>query len=375
MNKVDITRSKRILLIAPYLVKRVGGMGTWSINVLDYINKTRIVDLKFQNTALNVDGYVQRNIFLRIFYGIIHSFRIILQTIKNLFFYKPSTVHYTSSASFALFKDYLIAYMVTKVFKTHFVMHWHFGRIPILETKNNWEWHWLLRVSKLCSYSIVIDRKSLLTMQAFISNVVFIPNPISQSLECEAKKMIDIKRNPIGGEVVFVGQVIKTKGVCELVEACSKLESLKKLIIIGPCGERLKKHLISLSQVKDHGRWIIFKGEIVREKVFDEIKRASCLCLPSYTEGFPNVVMEAMALRVPVVATDVGAIDDMLDVTSKIPAGICVPVKDVETLRKALAKVLDNVSWAEQLGRNGNQRVLNCYTIERIVKQYDNLWK
>ena len=183
------------------------------------------------------------------------------------------------------------------------------------------------------------------------------------------------RMRPVRGRVVFVGHVVKTKGVCELVEACSRLRSLKELVIVGPCGEEMKKHLCSMAQERDNGEWLFFKGEIPREKVFDELKQAVCLCLPSYTEGFPYVVMEAMALRVPVVATNVGAIDDMLDVQSKQPAGICVPVKDVVALENALARVLEDTSWAEQLGETGNQRVLCDYTLESVVKQYNDWWE
>ena len=369
------TRKKRLLLVAPYSSKKVGGIGTWSINVLNYIRKEKLVEVCFQNTALNVEGVVQQNIVLRLPWGVVNSLRIILVTIKNLFVYKPSTVHYTSSASFALFKDYIIAYVSTKIFKVNFVIHWHFGRIPALRDENNWEWKWLLRVAKLCSNSIVIDKKSLVALQKFVPNVVFIPNPISSSLENEAKMTSNHRMRPVRGRVVFVGHVVKTKGVCELVEACSRLRSLKELVIVGPCGEEMKKHLCSMAQERDNGEWLFFKGEIPREKVFDELKQAVCLCLPSYTEGFPYVVMEAMALRVPVVATNVGAIDDMLDVQSKQPAGICVPVKDVVALENALARVLEDTSWAEQLGETGNQRVLCDYTLESVVKQYNDWWK
>ena len=374
MNTKNTLR-KRILLIAPYSSKKVGGIGTWSINVLSHIKRTGIVDVRFQNTAFNVEGFVQHNIFLRIPWGFINMLRIFLIAVKNLFAYKPSTVHYTSSASFALFKDYIIAFVATKIFKTHFVIHWHFGRIPILRDKKYWEWRWLLRVSKLCSSSIVIDKKSLMVMRPLMDNVIFVPNPISLSLENEARKMTKGKRQYAQGEVVFVGHVVKTKGICELVKACTRLDALKKLTIVGPCGEEMKRQLISLAQMKGDGLWMDLKGEVIREQALEIIKQASCLCLPSYTEGFPNVVMEAMALGVPVVATNVGAIDDMLDVAFKEPAGICVPVRDVEALEEALASVLDNVSLAEQLGRNGNRRVLSCYVLDQVVKQYNNVWR
>ena len=57
--------------------------------------------------------------------------------------------------------------------------------------------------------------------------------------------------------------------------------------------------------------------------------------LPSYTEGFPNVIIEAMAMGKPIIATSVGAIPEMLDEG----CGVVVPPKDADSLQKALQKV------------------------------------
>jgi glycosyltransferase involved in cell wall biosynthesis len=76
-------------------------------------------------------------------------------------------------------------------------------------------------------------------------------------------------------------------------------------------------------------------------------RRASCLCLPSYGEAAPWVVLEAMACGVPVIASRVGAISEFL---RNGAAGILVDPGDVAALRQALTSLIEDRAYAEGLG-------------------------
>ena len=91
--------------------------------------------------------------------------------------------------------------------------------------------------------------------------------------------------------------------------------------------------------------------------------------LPSYTEGFPNSVLEAMALGKIVIATEVGAIPQMLS----SGCGIVVKSKNVTELRSALIKVMtENV---DEFGVNARRKVEEEYDISKVVEQYIKLWR
>jgi glycosyltransferase involved in cell wall biosynthesis len=93
--------------------------------------------------------------------------------------------------------------------------------------------------------------------------------------------------------------------------------------------------------------------------------------LPSFTEGMPNVVLEAMAAGVPVVATAVGGTPELVvdDVT-----GYLVPPGDADALARRMADVLASAETARAMGQQGRERVQTCYTFTEQSRKYQELF-
>ena len=102
-------------------------------------------------------------------------------------------------------------------------------------------------------------------------------------------------------------------------------------------------------------------------------RMAACdlLVLPSYTEGFPNVVLEAMALGKAIVATDVGAIPEMLEAK----CGLLVKPKDVQGLTTVLRSLLNDGNLRTELGNRARERALANYSIDVVFPRYMSLWR
>jgi glycosyltransferase involved in cell wall biosynthesis len=364
----------KVLLVSPYSKKKVGGIGTWTKIILDHQAKYSHFDLFFLNTAFCFKSNIVNNEVLRVITGVIDSILILILLFVKIIQHRPKTIHYTSSASYALIKD-LVAIYIAKIFKIKFIIHWHFGRIPELFEKKNMEWKILKTVARAANASIVVDNNSLVCFSRNqILNGVFIPNPISEFLHEKAKSVnFNIKILDIG-ILVFVGHIIPAKGVFELVEACCKLEDVKQLILIGPVCDDVKNDLISIASKRNNGNWLQWKGEIPREDVLQYLNSANALCLPSYTEGFPYVVLEAMAVGCPVIATKVGAIEEIVASKDFGDAGVCIEPKNVNQLVEALVEIISNSEKTRDYGKNGNQRVLSKYSVDKIFHQYENLW-
>lgn len=364
----------KVLLVSPYSRKKIGGIGTWTKNILDYNTKYGKFDIAFLNTAFGFKPNLEQKSWHRLFYGIVDSILVIFLLFIKIIQKKPNTIHYTSSSSFALFKDYIAIY-VAKLFKIKFVIHWRFGRIPALSEKNNWEWKMLKKVIKAANVSIVIDKASLFCLKnKGFDNVVFIPNPISESLKERAESINFENKEITIGSFVFVGHIVPSKGVYELVKACSEVKGVKQLILIGPVNETVKNDLRLIASNRNNGDWLLWKGEIPREEVFNYLVSANALCLPSYTEGFPNVVLEAMSLGCPVIATKVGAIENMMECGGNERAGICIEPKSTNQIIHAIEYCISNYMEIRMLGKNGNAQVLLEYTLEKIFGQYEEIW-
>ncbi len=365
---------KNILLISPYNSRKVGGIGTWSKSILEYFSSGTEFKIVFQNTTNPIRNNLPRTKIFRILVGIEDTIVVLIKLFFNLCFRDIDVVHYTSSASMALSKDRIIIFVAKQLFHKKFIIHWHFGRIPELAVVRNSEYRKILKIIKKVDASIVLDNKSLYALQAeSCQNIYCIPNPITDSV-IQAAKNIDavaIQKDRERGVVLFVGHVIRNKGIYELVTACAQCDLVKRLIVVGPYKQEDKSNLMLLAKIKGDSTWLDFRGELKREDVYDYYKKAAIFCLPSYTEGFPYVILESMAFACPIVSTDVGAIPEMLSEQS----GVVINPKDIHGLTFAIENLLHDKSQADSYGINAYKRVMSCYSVESIMTQFANLWR
>lgn len=362
----------KILLVSPY-PPPIGGIASWTVNILSHIESVNINNFYHINSAIKHRNITDHSKLKRITGGILDTLNILFAFIFICIKHKPNTVHYTSSASISLLKDILFA-LVCRILNIRYIIHFRFGRIPILSLQKSIEWYFLCTVIKVSNKCIVIDEISYNSLKPIFNNKIHcIPNPCSEDLKQIAlRNLSDNKEN----KIIFVGHVVKQKGIYELVKALSLLELTTTLEIIGPYEINIKDELESILKIqsKSDNKKINFRGSLDKDLVLHEMKKAKLLVLPSYTEGFPNVVLEAMACGCPVLATNVGAIPQMLDINTSHPCGICIPPKEELLLATKLEELLKNDTILINMGFNGKRKVLSSYTMDSIFPQYQNLW-
>jgi glycosyltransferase involved in cell wall biosynthesis len=169
-----------------------------------------------------------------------------------------------------------------------------------------------------------------------------------------------------------VGWGVPAKGLTELVTAWALLDTPSRLRIIGPISEPYAQDLTAIAD-KALGELEIV-GPVEHGEAMSQLAAADVCVLPSYTEGFPNVVLEAMALGKPVVATCVGAIPEML-LGSDDECGICIPPRDVNALHIALRQLATSKALRTALGTNGRRRVERNYSMGVVFRQYKDVWQ
>ncbi len=358
----------KVLLVSPYSAKKVGGIGTWSKSVVAAFAGSEDIEVLFQNTKSFLK-FNTKSPLSRMIKGCVGTITILIQLFLNCLCKKPDVIHYTSSASWALHKDKM-AIRIAYFFNIPFIMHWHFGRIPEIIRERGNEYVRLKRIMQLATTSIVIDKNSFKALELDgVNNCCYIPNALPDDvLDASQMTVENMKR---GGKVLFVGHVIKTKGVYELVKSCSNVPGVQELLIVGPCSKEIKNDLISLAKERDGGQWMHFLGEIPRDAVFDYYRKCSVFVLPSYTEGFPYVVLEAMAFGCPIIATEVGAIPQMITKET----GILIPSQNEERLTDAISYLINDAIKASELGANARREVVRKYGTSTVMKQYEQVWR
>lgn len=166
---------------------------------------------------------------------------------------------------------------------------------------------------------------------------------------------------PVAQRVVSVGRLSKEKGQLLLLDAMSHLarKDVNFELVLAGDGE-MRAELESLIVLhKLQGR-VRITGWISSDQVREEILAARALVLPSFAEGLPVVIMEAMALRRPVLATYVGGIPELVRTGED---GWLFPAGDVEALAAVLGKFLATpVEVLERMGEAGHKRVLEQHS-------------
>ncbi|WP_051328303.1 glycosyltransferase family 4 protein [Desulfatirhabdium butyrativorans] len=161
----------------------------------------------------------------------------------------------------------------------------------------------------------------------------------------EARNRLGLE--PEGPVVLTVGSQDEVKGTRYLIEAVAMLEEVPGLRLVlvgdGPLRGRLER----LGEALGISGRVRFAGKRDHAEIPLWMNAADVFCLPSLREGHPNVVMEALACGIPVVASDVGAVSEVL----RPEAGIVVPPADAAALARALRSALQR-NWGRDTIRN-----------------------
>jgi glycosyltransferase involved in cell wall biosynthesis len=177
-------------------------------------------------------------------------------------------------------------------------------------------------------------------------------------------------------DIVAVGRLVPKKGFDLLVQAIAQLTRDGRNIsaeIVGDGPER--EALAALCRELGVSDRVQFLGALPHEEALSRIERARVFCLPARIapdgdrDSMPVVIKEAMARAVPVVATDVVAIPEMVDSDT----GRLVPANDPGELATALAEVIDNPELQARLGAAGRERVLERFTLSGEVAKLRRL--
>jgi len=163
--------------------------------------------------------------------------------------------------------------------------------------------------------------------------------------------------------LIFVGSITKDKGIFELIAAFKKL-NLKNhdlhLFLVGDGPERLALVNIICSNNLDKKVHII--GNQPHKEISKFLKAADIFVLPSYSEGLPNVILEAMASSLPVIASRVGGIPEAMEDGR---SGILINKKDVDGLTDAMESLIENEALTKEMGINGKNIVGKKFTWQR----------
>ncbi len=173
--------------------------------------------------------------------------------------------------------------------------------------------------------------------------------------------------------ILFVGRLSAEKGIFELCQAFAAISKRYHDIDLLLVGEEIEKFKI-VAFFKEEGilHRVHFAGIVPYKEVSYYMRVSDIFALPTWAEGLPNVVMEAMFIGLPVVATHVDGIPEILE---NGVTGLSVPVKDVEKLTKEIIKMTEDTNLRESCVKNAKILINEKFNVKNNVVVLHDLLK
>jgi glycosyltransferase involved in cell wall biosynthesis len=368
----------RVLVAAPLPPPDHGGICNWSRIIRHALADSPRWSLHFVDTSVRYRKVTNQMFISRLTGGSIHGCQTLLALYRSIKRLRPQVIHITTSGGLSTSRN-IFELRIAKHFGVPSLIHYRMGRLPHIFAKRGVEWRWTLRAMQLADVVVTLDRRSEACVRECLPNkrVITLPNMVEvDDLDVVRANTDVLARKSESFHIAYFGQILPTKGIAELVEAAAPLAGRDlKFELVGPVGKAFHKKLLRLAASAGSTDWLHFHGSKPHDEVIRIMAGADLIVLPSYSEGFPNVVLEAMALGRPILATGVGAIPEMLDIGGVEECGVIVPPREVQPLTAALERLMADPSLRLEFGKKARQRVGRLYSVPVACCQLTDLWE
>ena len=170
---------------------------------------------------------------------------------------------------------------------------------------------------------------------------------------------------------VFVGRIVRDKGINEMVSAFVRFHKEfidTRLLLVGRYEDKLDPILPETKRLIDNSDYIVAVGEQKDVRPFYE--QSDVLVFPSYREGFPNVVIEAGAMELPSIVTDINGSREIIKHGKN---GLIIPPRDEQALFDAMKRMVNHPEETIKMAKNARPMVASRYEqgfVRRCLKEY-----
>lgn len=342
---------KKIIIISASLSVK-GGISSL---IKSFINATSLSEYKFYHVSSHVDG---SKLLKFVVAGLAFIKTFCLLTFKRIH------VVYIHSGDVPSPNRKYFFYKLAKLLKSKVIIHWHgasfMNQYPLLSH------FWKKRIKEILSGSDMViclsnSWKDEVLKISPIANTFVLPNAVKiPKLELENKYQPRATIN-----ITFLGHIGSRKGVWDLLHAVKKLveNEYPVNLLIGGNGEvdKLKQEVIGLGIEKN----IQYLGWISDEEKDLLLRKTDIFVLPSYGEGMPMSVLEAMSYAIPVITTRVGGIPELV---KDHETGFLINPGDKKSLVNKLENLINSREYRDRIGKQARSSIASNHNLEFYFK-------
>ncbi|MCX5737468.1 MAG: glycosyltransferase family 4 protein [Proteobacteria bacterium] len=359
------TARRRLLFVSP-LPPPTGGISNWMVAV-----QASALRERFEIHVVNSSPSAEHVVAVSKLRGrrIFDAVRILARVVVELVRFRPDVVHVNTSYFWAFLRDGLTI-RLARLAGARTVLHVRGGDFPDWAEGSGAAARSFIRATLRRTDMVVAlteHTQRWLEEEVGADRVRYLPNFVRLDAIGPPPDRSGRSGGPV--EVLFVGWCLEAKGVRELLAAARQLPEIR-FTLVGP------QEPIFTATIQDELRAL---GDRVRalpaqsrEEIFRLYREADVFVLPTWREGFPNVVIEAMAAGLPVVATPVGAIPEAIEDGR---SGLLVPVRDATALEHALRRLASDPALRQQIGACARARVEAVFSFDAVVARLEAIYQ
>ncbi|MGM0404981.1 MAG: glycosyltransferase family 4 protein [Thermoplasmatota archaeon] len=293
---------------------------------------------------------------------IVRNFTFLPAALKKINKIKPDLVLCVGAGQ--LLSTFLSGVFFSKLFGIPAVSEWRGS--DLLLKNSSWRRAAKKMILKNSTANIIRSedmRKKALDLEP-TSDTAILPSKGIDTKKFEPKSSYTTTSEKV--KVLYVGRLHELKGLDHLIKAFSYVKKVYdnvKLLIIG--GGDLKDELKELVHKERMDEDVNFIGEVEHSELIHHYQNSDIFVLPSLSEGLSNVIMEAMACGLPVIATDVGGNPELV---KHEKGGLIVRAKNVSGLQNSLVRLLNDAELREKMGKF-NRKYIQKFNQDSVLSK------
>ncbi|NVC63219.1 glycosyltransferase family 4 protein [Vibrio sp. 05-20-BW147] len=338
---------------------RVNGGMTTVVKSFEHEAKKNDINTFFLET------YSDKSKLLALFYFIYAVFK----SLYYFIFCKVDLVHIHSASKGSFYRKSIFC-LLSGIFKVPVLVHMHGGGFKeFYASVNRIALVYINFIFKRkVDYLVVLTeswKKWFDTKLVLKNPAVVLSNAVNVSVDSRKSRTNKVSK------FVFVGRVVEDKGISDLLYAFAKIKVSNNTIVefVGDGDLNKYKELAENLGFTDK---VLFSGWLSRSETIERICSSDALILPSYKEGLPMVILEAMACKTAVLATNVGGIPDVIyDGVN----GLLVNPGNIDLLAETIDRLVNQEGLHSTLVDNAYQDYLDKYSLDVVFIQLISIYK
>ncbi len=351
-----------IVMIGPFPIAKVRG-GITSV-IASYFKSSLIEDYEVQYIHTSSSG------------GYFQKIKAFLQALKKLYHFiktREVLVVHIHTASWRSFYRKMFFVYLSKVMKTRVLLHVHGGEFNLFYNANGGLHKKIITSVLDVSDSIVVLSESWLpNIQKMTNNLHLsaLMNPVN--LKEYPNRDIEKSNGREHFEIVFLGALSRAKGVYDLIESFPEILYQVPMARLHLCGIGPIEEMKELCKELKIENVVTFHGWVSGKEKISIVINSDMLILPSYNEGLPVSVIEAMAAGLPVVCTPVGGVPDIFENGLN---GFLFPPGDKKALVRQVVKLAKDPSLRIQMSKTNRNTAEDLFDLEKIIERLGSVYQ